>query len=164
MHYYVGHLLQEPICSHMETRLDLPQQQLDDVTVEQISGELSFLHTSEGILVSGLLTVDMVLECVRCLSPVRKSLRVELEETFRPVAVAGAVEDRHLVIDVEGYLDIASVLRQEVIISTPMRVLCHRQCRGLCPSCGQNLNQGLCECHSEKIDPRMAVLQQLLEQ
>jgi uncharacterized protein len=49
-----------------------------------------------------------------------------------------------------------------VIVSTPMRVLCRYDCEGICPTCGKNLNEGMCDCEVDDIDPRMAALRTLL--
>jgi len=42
-------------------------------------------------------------------------------------------------------------------------VLCDEDCKGLCPKCGQDLNQGQCGCVTKEIDPRLAVLQKFLD-
>ena len=44
-----------------------------------------------------------------------------------------------------------------------MAVLCREDCKGLCPKCGANLNRGECGCSRREIDPRLAVLQRILE-
>ena len=43
-----------------------------------------------------------------------------------------------------------------------MRVLCSEDCKGLCPKCGRDLNEGECGCDLKEPDPRLAVLAQLL--
>ena len=61
-------------------------------------------------------------------------------------------------IDDTGVMDLAPLLREEVILAVPMGVLCRSDCAGLCPVCGQNLNEGTCDCEQDDIDPRWAVL------
>jgi uncharacterized protein len=53
---------------------------------------------------------------------------------------------------------LADVLAEQVILALPMKVICRVDCRGLCPSCGSNLNLEQCRCQSQPRDPRMAPL------
>jgi uncharacterized protein len=46
-------------------------------------------------------------------------------------------------------------------MAVPMKALCDEDCAGLCQKCGQNLNQGKCDCPAEEIDPRWAKLNEL---
>lgn len=48
-------------------------------------------------------------------------------------------------------------------LELPQRYLCREDCRGLCPTCGKNLNEGPCGCREDNGDPRMDVLRRLLE-
>jgi len=52
-------------------------------------------------------------------------------------------------------------LRVNLLTSLPLQVLCRPACRGLCPHCGQNLNEKDCGCPQGDADPRFAVLRQL---
>ena len=54
--------------------------------------------------------------------------------------------------DIKGLdgVSIDSDVREEIILDHPIRILCRPDCRGLCPTCGANLNQGPCDCRSEK--------------
>jgi uncharacterized protein len=70
-------------------------------------------------------------------------------------------DDRALWIDDHHVLDLSEVLRQDALLATPMHVVCDDECRGLCPTCGQNLNEGPCDCPPEG-DPRWSALQDLL--
>jgi uncharacterized protein len=55
-------------------------------------------------------------------------------------------------------------VREEIILSIPMKAVCSETCKGLCPECGQNLNEGQCDCVVERIDPRLAPLLDLLKE
>ena len=50
-----------------------------------------------------------------------------------------------------------------ILLEVPYKSLCREDCRGLCPMCGKNLNEGLCGCTRQSVDPRLDVLRQLLE-
>ena len=57
----------------------------------------------------------------------------------------------------EGYhLDVDKLLFGEALLNWPSRVLCREDCKGLCPVCGHNLNEGDCGCDRSQLDPRMA--------
>ncbi|MFN3135882.1 MAG: YceD family protein [Candidatus Kryptonium sp.] len=60
-------------------------------------------------------------------------------------------------------IDISDDVRQMVLLSVPMKILCYEECLGLCPRCGKNLNFEICTCKVEEIDPRWAPLLKLME-
>ncbi len=134
-----------------------------------IAGSVRLMHIDNGVLAQGFLTGQVTLPCARCLEPVSFPLDVAVEEIFTPTidmltgrAVTPEEEDRALWIDEHHILDLTEVLRQDVLLDVPMHVLCREDCRGLCPTCGENLNEGLCNCEPEA-DPRWATLAELLK-
>ncbi len=140
-----------------------------DQAVSTLSGPVRLLRTGGDILVQGRLYAEVILPCARCLAPVRAPLVVELEEVFTPTldiitgqAIIPEEEDRALWIDEHHILDLTEVLRQDVLVALPMHPLCREDCRGLCPTCGANLNDGPCNCRPEP-DPRWARLAALLD-
>ena len=46
------------------------------------------------------------------------------------------------------YIDLGEEIRQEIIMANPARVLCSKDCKGICPNCGVNLNLEKCQCRS----------------
>jgi uncharacterized protein len=168
----VAQLLKEPIGATRRFEL-LATVLPEDAEVRQatpLAGQIDMLRTSQGILVEGALDGQVIVECSRCLRPVTLPVSVALEEEYRPVVdvVRGTYlpvdeEDEALLIDEHHILDIAEVLRQAVLLETPMRVLCRPDCAGLCQSCGKDLNDGPCACMPADSDPRWAQLSALLE-
>jgi uncharacterized protein len=96
------------------------------------------------------------------LTPVAKTLDVELDERFQSLPIRASDEEPALPIDADHHIDLEPILRELVILSTPMRVLCQADCLGLCPACGKDLREGACGCETDDIDPRMAALKTLL--
>lgn len=103
--------------------------------------------------------------CARCLEPVTGVFRVELERT---VAAEGTLSEKQLEENVDEYavieagtLDLGSLVREEILLSFPMRFLCSEDCPGLCPKCGKPLRLGDCGCPKHEPDPRLAVLKTL---
>jgi len=66
------------------------------------------------------------------------------------------------VVSDDGWLDLTPLLREQAWVALPMKPLCRPDCKGLCPQCGANLNLESCTCESVKIDPRLALLKDLL--
>jgi len=58
-------------------------------------------------------------------------------------------------------IDLTEDVRDYVLLAVPMKKLCSENCKGLCPKCGLNLNDGPCQCKEEKIDPRWEPLLKL---
>lgn len=58
-------------------------------------------------------------------------------------------------------IDLDKDIRDFAILSIPMKHLCSEDCKGLCPKCGKNLNEGPCSCTEELIDPRWEPIQKL---
>ena len=135
-----------------------------------LSGPVRLMHTNTGIIVHGKLRAQMQMNCARCLEPIAVPLEVSLEEVFAPTidiftgkSITPDEEDRALWIDEHHILDLSEVTRQGVLLAAPMSVTCREDCRGLCPHCGQNLNEGKCDCEPEP-DPRWGPLLDLLDQ
>jgi uncharacterized protein len=105
--------------------------------------------------------------CGRCTKPFTRPLDVELlvfsdrrgsddEATSRELEREG-----QLVYHDGTSLDITDTVREAVILSLPISPLCREDCRGLCPGCGQDLNEEACRCSGEKPDPRWSALKGL---
>jgi len=145
-----------------------PQAQSEDPQQPELSGPVRLMRTGDGVLVQGRFQTQVIVPCARCLEPVAVALDVALEEIFSPTldVVTGQTrvpeeDDRALWIDEHHVLDLREVLRQDVLVAMPLHLLCGAACRGLCPTCGQNLNEGSCNCEPEP-DPRWASLAALL--
>jgi uncharacterized protein len=146
---------------------DLVPEEVTDAT--PLRGRVHLLRTDRGILVEGQLSGSVVVPCSRCLADVTVPVVVEVEDIFHPTVdvVRGTFievdeEDAALLIDEYHILNLSEVLRQNLLLAVPMQPLCRPDCAGLCPTCGQDLNQGPCQCESAAIDPRWADLGSLL--
>jgi len=63
----------------------------------------------------------------------------------------------------DGHIDLSPLVREYMLLDIPIKPLCSTDCKGLCPVCGENLNETQCGHTTESIDPRLAVLKSLLE-
>ncbi len=114
----------------------------------------------DALHVVGRLAVGLRLECGRCLDLFDFTIGPHLDLYFLPQA-GGEVEEeevelkeRELVIGSYrgGRLDLGEVFREQLFLALPLKRLCREDCRGLCPNCGINWNQGSCECRPEVAD------------
>jgi len=121
------------------------------------------------IRVSGMLDTKIEMVCARCIEPVVEEVHREFDLFYRPLAnPARPNEEARLKLDDtevgffrgEGMF-LADVLSEQVLLSLPMKVICRSDCRGLCPSCGANLNHEECRCETHATDPRLAPLARL---
>ena len=60
-------------------------------------------------------------------------------------------------------LDLDELIYTETVTNLPMKHLCDENCKGMCPKCGKNLNEGECGCPKKEIDPRLSALADLLK-
>lgn len=162
MKFKMASLLEEPVGSKMSFGIDEAQQELaEDVRVDFVRGTVEFTRTNRGIFAEGQLHSQVQLECARCLETFSQPLDFRLEAQFGlpPIKPQG---EAIFPIGVKGILDLTEALREYILLNLPMRPLCKPDCRGLCVECGQNLNEGPCNCVRETIDPRLARLKDLL--
>lgn len=101
-------------------------------------------------------------QCARCLDPVEGEFSIPFERT---VVTEGTLTEEQLEEDVDEYLvlqdgllDADDAVREALVLSFPMRLLCREDCPGLCPVCGKPLREGACGCVTKEIDPRWAAL------
>ena len=61
-------------------------------------------------------------------------------------------------------IDIMPQIQESVYALIPTKVLCKEDCKGLCPNCGMNLNEGSCSCQNENVDPRLEALRNFMSE
>jgi uncharacterized protein len=120
------------------------------------------------VLVTGRIAARVPAACSRCLEPAELAIRPEVDLRLVPAPV-GRGEEHELGADeleTDVYsgdeIDLRRLVRSETELALPMKPLCRADCRGLCPSCGANLNAGPCQCGGAAPDPRWAPLRALL--
>ena len=174
MEFRVSELEKEPI----EFDLKMNPKAIDfGIDAEQegalsTSGRAEVLHEHRGpkeivpdIRLKGSFAGEFKVPCARCVEPVEIPLTAEFDLLFRPIgADAGAAERSISAGETEiGYyqgdsLLLEDVLREQVLLSLPVRTLCKPDCKGLCPRCGKNRNLEACSCDEGQSDPRWEAL------
>ena len=143
-----------------------------DITGEgkpsRVEGEVKLTRTDLGVLVTGTLRTDVEVPCSRCLTEFRLPLTLKIEEEYFPtidvnsgVAVEVPEEPGCFTIDEHHILDLTEAVRQYALTAIPIQTLCKAECAGLCPVCGQNLNEKQCGHQHKEADQRWAKLLEL---
>jgi len=122
----------------------------------------SYAGTGE-VVVRGTVRGGLNQECRRCLQPVKGRFERELTLVFVSGATGEDTDEGEAFTfePVGGSLDLSGAVREEVALAMNPYVVCDPECRGLCPRCGANLNEGPCGCTEEEIDPRWEALRAL---
>jgi uncharacterized protein len=120
--------------------------------------------------VTGRATTRLELQCGRCLEDFLLPVDASFELCYVPAIDLAAEPEREIAEDDlttsfyrEGSLDVIELLREQFQLALPMKPLCTEACRGLCPSCGANLDRTECGCRPAWEDPRLAPLKGLLK-
>lgn len=128
----------------------------------RLAGEVS--DDAGAITLSATVYAHVSTRCARCGKPVEYDKETDVE--FLLVKELEGEEDdlRDDVYLVESdVVELDDILIPELILDMEMAVVCDEDCKGLCPKCGKNLNQGDCGCVVKEVDPRLAVLQKFLD-
>jgi uncharacterized protein len=117
------------------------------------------------VFVSGHVDSRAQVECDRCLQPVEAPVSADFtleyitgsEYESSEVAELTEAEMSVAVFDGEG-LDVDEIVKEQILLAVPTRMLCREDCKGICPECGIDRNKGECSCVADDIDPRWAAL------
>ncbi|CAH0122103.1 MULTISPECIES: DUF177 domain-containing protein [unclassified Paenibacillus] len=132
----------------------------DITSISPLRVDLQASPAPESVVdVRGELHVRMDLNCSRCLAPLTETYVIPFHEQFKQMEnPAEADEDEELIFVSEDQVDIKPYVEETLYMNLPYVPLCGEDCKGLCPTCGQNLNEQACSCSNERIDPRLAGL------
>ncbi|HEY6249956.1 MAG TPA: DUF177 domain-containing protein [Candidatus Angelobacter sp.] len=122
----------------------------------------------EDIRLVGGFSTQVEVRCARCLDPVRRDVRESFDLIYRPQGVdargpessIGRAETEIGYYQGEGLL-LEDVLKEQVLLALPVKLVCSSECKGLCPQCGRNLNVEDCDCVTTMSDPRWAALEDI---
>ncbi|MBA2501829.1 MAG: DUF177 domain-containing protein [Pyrinomonadaceae bacterium] len=137
---------------------------------EQVS--LSGRATRKGVEVQlrGKINTRVEVACDRCHRDVSFSISTDFDVKYVPAQNDDVSETAELGADdldasvyEDGWVDADELVREQVLLSVPMRLLCQDECKGLCAGCGADLNSETCSCRQDEIDPRWAALAALKE-
>jgi len=133
--------------------------------IEEHRGHKSVI---QDIRLVGEMSTEIEIACARCLEPVRRDVARSFELLYRPRGSdAGREELSVTAVEADiGYYDgdgllLEDVLREQILLAIPLKIVCREECKVLCPTCGKNLNEGGCQCSPETTDVRWSALEGL---
>ncbi len=113
---------------------------------------------NQELQIKGKMSLQTTIPCSRCLTYVATELHLDFErEADMKLGQSENAEELDEQNYIDGYnLDVDKLIYSELLMNWPVKVLCKEDCKGLCNTCGANLNFQTCECESTDLDPRMA--------
>lgn len=120
----------------LEQKLD-PQELVLETEItrfpESVKVKTKITKITNTVTVDFDLNTKISIDCSRCLD----EFEIDFKKTFQlsyPVDKSGTT------------IDLDPDIREEIILEYPIKPLCRSDCKGLCPKCGKNLNEGNCNC------------------
>lgn len=163
----VKNLLNQPPGEVENHRLDLANLIIDDITAKVI-GQVTLTNLNDFILAQVSGTAEFTQPCSRCLKDVILTIPLDFSREFskkdsdRPSQgiikqnneFGPSVDENEREVPededncpiIDGKIDLTTALTEEIVANIPLRILCKKDCLGLCPQCGNNLNDNPCKC------------------
>lgn len=139
--------------SHFEGEFALPSLQAgpDEYAFpEPLFWHADISNTGDALLVTGTVSAEAVGSCARCLDEFRLDLEGEIEGYFlldeSHAAPEDMDDDEFDVLPEDHIIDLEPLIKAALILEFPLVPLCDEECKGLCATCGANLNEGPCGC------------------
>ncbi len=126
-------------------------------TPVKLTGEIR--NTAGVVTISAVISFSIDIVCDRCAEDAKLSFEVLMEHGL--VSELNDEENDDYILVENMKLDIAELTLEDIYLALPAKLLCKEDCKGVCPQCGANLNEGPCSCKKE-IDPRLEALLDLL--
>lgn len=137
-------------------------QETGCIFLEKIMVELQVENTGSMFIAKGNVKTLLGLPCSRCLKDTSIAINTDIELTLAHAGLAGKPDAEEEIIAFHGNkVDLSIPVHEAVFMAIPIIPLCQGDCRGLCPICGKDLNQGQCSCQQKEIDPRWEKLKNL---
>lgn len=119
-------------------------------------------NTAGVLLMKGSVTTTIHGICDRCAAEFTRDIDFPIDVVLVTELASEENEDEWVFPLVGDSADLDDIVRTVFVLNLDSKLLCKEDCKGLCPQCGKNLNDGPCNCRKE-LDPRFAALKQLLE-
>ena len=135
-----------------------------------LTGRVHLSRHGKDVLVRGQLEGRLELTCGRCLEAFELPVAADFDLLLAPGPEPVSGEEKELSapdLDLDFYsdeiVDLEGIIREQIILQIPLKLLCREECQGLCPLCGADLNQGKCACSEQRFDSPFAALSRLKE-
>ncbi|MFO7865211.1 MAG: DUF177 domain-containing protein [Candidatus Aminicenantes bacterium] len=140
----------------------------DAVLIEPVQAEVSARRLGEELLIKGRIQTRISFICCRCLSSYEFHVDsafnlVYLPEELEEIKEQLEDEDLNKLFYYSREIDLKDVVLEQLNLTFPVRPLCSKDCRGICPVCGQVVDEGHCSCAVDQTDPRLDKLKNFLK-
>lgn len=169
MRFLLDRIEAEP--TRWEETVEIPAADLDEselLELGQISWQGGVWRDRPRFRLEAHLSYNQKIPCARCLTPVAQAVDSKVNLMIFAEGFPSDLDELELaagdldVVYLEGVeLDTDTILREQLQLNIPMRLLCDDDCQGLCPVCGTNRNLEPCDCETVPLDPRWQVLRGL---
>ena len=137
-------------------------------TLSPVKSSLKIDKVGSELLARGVLSVEVELQCARCLRQFPLRISSQLNVVYHSADELGRHEQHELkseeldtVFYKDDILETDDLLKDQLILNLQMKPLCSSDCRGFCPVCGADMNISACGCEAKEIDPRFEILKKL---
>jgi uncharacterized protein len=131
---------------------------------DEVETNVTLEKTSRQLLLRATVATTADVECDRCVTPFREPLGLgyQMHYVWEESDVERVDPSEVQVLSPGTMLiDLSDDVRQSVLLAFPLKHVCREDCRGLCPRCGKNLNEGSCDCKDVPLDGRWDKLKEL---
>ncbi len=123
----------------------------DDYTfAAPLSWQIDVMNTGEALLVAGEVSGMATTSCARCLEDMTFPVTGKIEGYYLIAPDAAAPEDmdddEFEVLSADKRISLTPLITAALMLEMPLQPLCSDECKGICPTCGQDLNKGTCSC------------------
>ena len=125
----------------------------------EIAGEIT--NKASLVRLEAEITFEFDASCDRCGTRTAKRHTLKISKSLA-TSIEGEESDTIITVP-DMKLDLDELIYTETVTNLPMKHLCDENCKGMCPKCGKNLNEGECGCSKKEIDPRLSALADLLK-
>jgi uncharacterized protein len=157
----VGFIVNEEVGYNHQFPFEFDKIQIaEDLEMRSFRGSALVGRTAQGLLVQGDFSGAISLECVRCLTDFWQLLHWDFTELY--AFSKKSITDSGLLLPDDAQIDLQPLLREYALLEVPIKPLCKADCRGLCPVCGENLNERDCGHRPEADNSPFSELKKLL--
>ncbi len=133
---------------------DIKHHEQELCFTEPIDVDIVISNVGDRLLAQGSIKGSVTLGCCRCLASFKEDFDLDVRESF---CLPDECADDEAFQIIDKRIDLGSLIMQALFLWLPMKPLCRVDCKGLCSTCGKNLNEGECECEAP-VDSRLAPL------
>ena len=126
----------------------------------RLTGEI--YNNGQSLTLTAHISGRMSAECARCLRPIEVDVDFDIRELLSR-AEEGVSDDSDIILFDGHEIELDDIVTDHFLMNISGKYLCRDDCKGLCPVCGHDLNEGDCGCDAEYIDPRWLALKEIMD-